>query len=554
MFNDPFAFLWMDGMPKQERTPLDYGLNHTEWRPGQQQMLDWVLQHMESGSSAVGVVEASTGTGKTTLPRALSHQYKTISLVRTKVLQQENYEKGYDFRPLYGRSSYPCIHEDAPAGMKADKCLFAEKGMVNCDYHHSCPYVNARDAAKQAKRSVLNYAYWFHAYFKWPKPDVLVCDEGHQLSDEVLNWAGTTVSEETRQKWGLPLFPIIRGGQGSMLIDAPNATDRAHSWLNDSLHKVVSLYEALSEDAEYDGKARDKARELELFGNKLKATLEALTRMPEDWYIKSGPGVHGNKAAFVARPLTAKHHFKRYFTNSDWKLFIMSATIGNVDVFAEELGLDNYIHHCVPSMYKAEQRPVLALDTPSMGAKCSDKDKEKQADEIAKAIKECSPEWAGIIHVNAIKEAPELAKRLAKRGLEDRVWVGPSNLGTNQSVLAWHNQCRRNPGSINITWSMWEGYDPAPDLNIKMSIVAKVAFPYLGDDYEVVRSNYNRQMYYQRAAWKVEQGCGRSRRGRIADYDTSTEKHGLVAIADSSYRMIKKYFSKDFQESIVKAG
>lgn len=570
---DAFDWLWQDvGQPEPSEqlaledeflhiepeviyTPIHYGLNHTDWRPGQREMIEWSYGIMETdgvGEGMAFICEAPTGTGKTTLPRALSANYKTVSLVRTKVLQKDNYELGYDFIPLYGRGNYPCVHPDASERTRADECMFAEKGMQNCSYHDSCPYVIARDQAKYAQRAVLNYAYWFHSYFKWPTPKALVCDEGHQLSDLVLEWAGTTITEDVRRQWSMPPFPIIRGGGGGLLTDTPAATQSAFGWIEKSIEHMQQVYQDLSEAAKISEKAKKQARQAELLGNKLRATLNALQDTPDDWYIRSGPGAIAGRMAFVARPLTARHHFGRYFLNEKWKLFIMSATIGDPAVFASELGFaGNYEYHSVPNVFTAQQRPVIALDAPKMGRGSSEKEKGKQADEIAKAIKECPPDWSGIIHVTAINEAPELAKRLAQRGLEDRVWVSERGMGTDRMVNAWHDRRQKVPGSLNITWAFWEGYDGRDE---KISIVAKMPFPYLGDDYEVARRSYDAKMYLQRTAWAAEQGLGRSRRGRAEDYDTPEEKRGLVALADGSYRIVKNYFSEALRESIIKTA
>ena len=76
-----------------------------------------------------------------------------------------------------------------------------------------------------------------------------------------------------------------------------------------------------------------------------------------------------------------------------------------------------------------------------------------QADEIAKAIKDCPGNWSGIIHTSSTAEAPRLAERLARRGLQDRVWVAPKGLSTEQMADAWHDRARKKPGSINIATS-----------------------------------------------------------------------------------------------------
>ncbi len=547
-----------------DKTPADYGLKHSEWRPNQREAIEWVL-----GRQKTAIISAVTGSGKTSFARALGQEKKTVALVRTRLLQKENYAEGYDFKPLYGRSNYDCVHVDADDGLKADNCIFAEQGMMRCGHgqraqqivmpipgdedvsgFEPCPYVLARENAKKGRRATLNYAYWLNVYERWPAPQILVCDEAHQLSDLVLEWAGVTISDEMRTKWGLAPFPMIRGNGGILSQQTP-VTERAAGWLTQNLVTLRTMMAQLSSAAEYDEKARKQAQQCEMLGKKLRATLDALQAAPDDWYIKSGPGVKEGRPAFIARPLTARHHFKRYFMNEQWRLVIMSATIGDPKVFAAELGIADYDYHSIPSQFPAEQRPVLALDVPRMGHNSGDKEYSKQADEIAKAIKDCPGNWSGIIHTSSMAEAPRLAERLARRGLQDRVWVAPRGLSTEQMADAWHERARKKPGSININWAMWEGYDPDPTINLKICIAAKVPYAPLNDDYEIARRSYDGKMYLQRAAYNIEQGLGRSRRGRPQDYDIDGQRNGLVAIADNSWRWIKGYFSESIRESIV---
>jgi len=546
-----------------EKTPADYGLKHIDFRLGQREAIEWTLA--QQGTS---IISATTGSGKTSFARALGQEKKTVALVRTRMLQQENYERGYDFMPLYGRANYDCVHADAEEGRKADNCIFAEVGMMRCSHgqraqqivapngededlsdFEPCPYVLAREKAKNGRRATLNYAYWFNVYERWPTPEILVCDEAHQLSDLVLEWAGVTISDEIRIKWGLAPFPMIRGNGGILTPSTPT-TDRAIVWLNQGLVTLRSIMAQLSSAIEYDEKARKQSQQCELLGKKLRATLDALQSAPDDWYIKSGPGVKDGRPAFIARPLTARHHFKRYFMNEKSRLVIMSATIGDPKVFSAELGINDYSYLDIPSQFKSQERPILALDVPRMGHSSGDKEFGKQADEIAKAIKDCPKDWAGIIHTSSAAEAPRLAERLARRGLQDRVWVAPRG-STEQMAEAWHEQAHKKPGSININWAMWEGYDPDPSINLKICIAAKVPYAPLNDEYEIARRNYDGKMYLQRAAYNMEQGLGRSRRGRKQDYDINGERNGLVAIADNSWRWIKGYLSQSIRESIV---
>jgi len=62
---------------------------------------------------------------------------------------------------------------------------------------------------------------------------------------------------------------------------------------------------------------------------------------------------------------------------------------------------------------------------------------------------------------------------------------------------------------------------------------------------------YSHKTYNWRTANILAQGLGRTRRGRPEDYDTNGEMRGFVAIADGSWKRIKKYLPGWVKEAIV---
>jgi len=59
---------------------------------------------------------------------------------------------------------------------------------------------------------------------------------------------------------------------------------------------------------------------------------------------------------------------------------------------------------------------------------------------------------------------------------------------------------------------------------------------------------YSGKMFLQRTSWMLEQGLGRTRRGRDEDYDPGT---GLVCIADKNWHRVQKYLSQATRDAIV---
>lgn len=537
-------------------TPDDYGLPHTEFYPHQLETIQWA-----EAVGSVGVVEASTGCGKTGLPAALANKQKVIALVKTKFLQEDNYEKGYSFVPLYGRGNYRCPYHGKPC--TALDCTFTKgtivdrsgnerpSTMADCPDIEDCEYFQQREYAKRSSRTVLNYPYWLRVHSSWPAPEILVCDEGHQLPEIILEWAGTTINQEQQNDWDLPMFPMIRsnGSKSAFGSEVTAPEGRAIAWLVDSVKIMKKHVDDLSEKAKYNSRARAELRKAELLDNKLKATLLALTAAPHDWFIRSGPGAVEGKQAFIAKPLTAKHHFKNYFARS-WKLLIMSATIGDNQVFAAELGLPEHEFLRVPSRFTPEQKPVFALDVPRLGQKSKPTDWDKQADEIARGVKECPPTWNGIIEVTSYSHSKALAERLAKRGLYNRLFTHGQGESTAKVVQQWHERMDRKPGSLIITPVLGEGYNGTRE---KICISAKTPYPALTDDYSRCRQEYNPTLYLQRTAQILEQNMGRVRRGP-EDYDTGGERMTYNALGDGGWRWVKKFFSQDFAKSIVEGS
>lgn len=513
-----------EGTDGKEQALNPYGLPHIELRPHQGETIEQILD--TTGSLTI---EAATGSGKTALARAVSSRKSVIALCQTKNLQEANYGQLYGFTVLKGRANYRCIHPNARTGMTGEDCFYLEKSMRECPRHDSCPYLVWKARAKASPRVSLNYAYWLRA--KWPKdspPRVLFLDEAHNLPDIVLSWVGCLIYPRDRLDWELSQFPFI-----SKLDKGQDATDKAMAWLKESIQSLAQIHSTLKESS-------IRLRNCKRMEQKLSNVSEALEQSHEDWYIRSSP------VGFTAKPLTARYHFSTLFLVSETTVE-MSATIGDFKTYAQELGIGVCQTLRIPSQWLPETRLVHALDVPHMGQSAKESDFEYQADAIAQAVKSCPSDWSGFIHVTRVREAPLLAQRLARRGLQNRIWVPPVAIGTDLRIEKWEQFKRRNPGALAISWDLWEGIDA---LDEKICIAAKVPYFDISSEYETERLHYDGKMYKQRAAWKLEQGLGRTRRGRPEDYDLDGEVRGFVAIADGSWRGVQKYLSESLREAI----
>ena len=505
--------------------PSQSRLSHPDWRLHQLETLRWLVD--DPGS--------------------------VIVLTRTKSLQSQ-YGQQYCASVLFGRANYDCQHPDS-FGSKCDSCQF-QLEMHKCPHAGRCEYLLTKEQAKASPFTALNYSYWLAA--DWPAKDdraYVYLDEAHNLSKIVLDWAGCRVSEKDAADWQLPDLPTIEHRASNILLRLPPPTDLALTWLVDARQVMATWWKQLSKDKSEKG--MEQLRKCENLGRKLTATREAIQSCADEWYVRSGPrGLmrgYGTVPGFIARPLTSRNHFARYFFNGS-QVIAMSATIGQPETFASELGITDYQFRIVPSRFQPERRPVHVLDCPSMSSKATEQDFEYQADAIAEFIKRYPPHWPGLIHVSRIKEEKLLHDRLARRGLSDRVFYVKSKqesyTPTDSQLKAWERRKRRVPNSLLITCSFSEGYD---GLDEKINVSAKIPFRRWGsnDSYDRAWATYSRKRYSQDAAIALMQSQGRNRRGREEDYDTGDQVRGANAVADGSIGKVKSYLSESFKEALV---
>lgn len=479
--------------------------------------------------------------GKSAVAVSQSVKRKTITLVRTKNLQAA-YGSIYGAKILMGKANYTCTN---PEGYDTcDDCI--EPGnMYRCGYSRTCGYLIAKREARMSDLTSVNYAYWLSTRSLREHLQFLVLDEAHMLPDIALNWAGATVHEEMRRQWGLPELPRIQAASRTNM-------DEVHGWFLQSTGLMMGIVESL--DDMQDAQERAMRKRAERLTNKLRATYHAIGQCKEDWFVRSGPGVCYRRGrpmpGIIVRPLTAKYHWPQAFLGK-YDTLLMSATIGNPAILAEELGITSYTERIVPNRFTPDQRPVFILDAPRMSYKSKAEDYQKQSEVIAEAILDCPSDWTGFIHVTRKTEARLMADRLTRLGLRGRIWVPPEKIngryiGTNQQAALWDEHRDRNPGAICCSWQFWAGIDGVKE---KISITAKIPFPSLGSPYEKARLRYNKKFYAQRTAWQMMQAAGRTRRGNVEDYDIDG-RVGLVAIADGNWTRVRKYLNVEFLEAV----
>jgi len=511
--------------------PRAYGApeDHDRWRPLQKEAAEWILNN-----GSMMVLEAPTGSGKTMLVKVLGSQQKTASVCKTKNLQVENYQKTYGFDVLMGRGNYECIEQ---VEATTDHCEY--DNMKDCPSYNDCLYVIARNKAYGSQTASFNYALYFYIREKIAFTN-LVLDEAHDLSDIVLDHAGLELTNAIAERWDFPGFPLIKDR-------SKDGCEKSVDHLEKCLPILRTHVSRLKAQVKADENWRDKRAlaQAENLQKKIEATVEAMQISAKDWYVRSGP--HNGQWSMFVKPLTARYHAPHYFGFNDdaVRTLAMSATIGNIETFCGELGIENYSNSSLPNPYPVEARPIYDLGAPPIGQKTQDSGYIEQARVIANAIKGLDSNWPGLILVKSRYQAKQLERRLGLFGLAHRLFLMPE-LPTDKQIGEWQYMLQRKPNAICISWNLWEGYDGVTE---KFVIIAKVPYPYRGDPFEQRRQARDGKFYFQRTAWQFMQGLGRVRRNKH-DYDQAGRQGAFVGIADANWKRIRNYMSPHILESV----
>jgi Rad3-related DNA helicase len=452
---------------------MTYNLSHPLDRPGQQAAFDWLM----ASDKKFNIICGPTGSGKSAWVAEASKYAKVLVLTEHKSLQDSNYNGQYDFDILYGKSNYPCYNPENKYSQTAYDCN---------EQYCKCPYQQQKERCLNSNRVSLNYAKFLLSkrFINKLKPGILFLDEAHNLPEIISNFIGFSL------RWDNEFVERRTIPQGAELLNYIEAMSYFRQCA-----KSIRQNQPDKEDLK-------QWREWKRLSDKVRIINEIIGYSePLDWFYE----VDDQK--LVMRPLTAKFHFKRLFDVAD-KIVLMSATIK--PSIARRLGLE-FAYYEMDNAWPSPSRLVYDLNAPNMNYNSSEADKQRQAELIASVLR---PDKSGVIHVSSKTQAHELSKKLYDITPDWSLYLYcPTNgIGTDKQLQEWY-EIRQQPGTYCVSWCFHEGVDLGED---QINIIAKVPYSGLSDNYEKSKQAYDPEWYNEKAAYAIEQACGRTRRGNKA--------------------------------------
>jgi Rad3-related DNA helicase len=504
-------------------------------RPYQQETYDQII----NSKAKHIIIQAPTGSGKSAWAAQCAHDGNTtLVLTRTKSLQQQ-YKSNYDFTVLYGKSNYQCYNFQSTDFQSTEmighvrKCKYGKRSYADlCTVDKEtyqqccslqCPYPLAVNDFLSSDFRSLNYSKYMLERKLTDGCDYLFLDEAHELSDIVTDYSGIVI----------PFSDRLKRYANPIEIDLPQPVAYSQGW-----QWLINLINSLgSNKPKHPNRGGDRRewRWHKRMTERVGITLNMMTLEPDCWFV------FADDVKFTCKPLTARFHFSKLFDVP--KIVMMSATIGKIDNFICELGIEDYEYIEVPNVWPAPLRTIRDLNAPKMTWQSDENDKRQHVELIAQAIQSCPQHWSGIIHTPSKKLAEYLALMLTW-AVDRPVWTPSRNDSTEQHLSDWQQFYQHEKGAIGCSWSFWEGVDLGEQ---NINIIAKIPFINFADSYDQERFRFDRIAGLQRVANKIMQGLGRTRRGRESDYG----HNGLVAIADGNWKRLRGYMSEDILEAIM---
>jgi Rad3-related DNA helicase len=246
-------------------------------RDNQTKALKAIENAFSSGKKFV-ILQASTGIGKTHISKTMGNLSKDVpdmfktyvddyriygddgsalmdefqsfgcyALTITKSLQDQYQTTFNDTGILKGQGNYQC---DVDPEMSVDvaPCIYV-KGLKNdCWKACRCPYYNARNNMMSSKFSALNYSMFFSLPQHLKKREIMVCDEGSELEDQLVSQFTCEIDFGFLMKTKTPVssFPIqetsvkVLSWLQTLSVNVEKNIESYKDWFKENSKKISS--------------------------------------------------------------------------------------------------------------------------------------------------------------------------------------------------------------------------------------------------------------------------------------------------------------------------
>ena len=443
----------------------------------------------------------------------------------------------------------------------------------------TCPYLNAREKAVNAKVTVCTYQnYLIHQNYVKDKlgenapfqsRDFIICDEAHNLTNIVQNQFSPVLRKDTVKK----LDPIARWNGNKSLEDInvkntiatiENTVNNIFSFEDPSallteLETYTECLKTLNSVADIIKKqiAKKHGKDSKSLAKTDKSLLfccEAVSRQYESFsdycatiqaagirYLIKNPAYDRKSITFncIDESYLLNKTFHRHIKNC----LLMSATIGDPSVFAKDTAISGKAckYARVPSTFDFSRSPIYFINEYKMGYKEKDQSFGPVLRMVEKILDKY-PDKQGIIQTGNYEFTNKIYEFISSK-YQDRL-IRYDSAQMKHEALAMFKDNPTNKVLIGPT--LLEGIDLKDDL-CRFQIIFKIPYPNLSDQYNKAKMNFSPEWYENKTIISILQGVGRSIRNE--------NDYAVTYILDACFNKLlfkPSMFSTDFLHRLKK--
>lgn len=528
---------------------LDYWPFEYEPRQNQITAFEWLQEQ----NAKYLLLEAPVGSGKSNIgvtysmflnQRSEKHRGDSFILTPQRILQ-EQYERSFqgvgkvNLVSFYGKSNYTC----------SQKKTTCEVGSIVKPKCIACPFKIAKEAARGAANTVLNYKLALTSFAftnTFNKRTLLVLDECHTLENHLVDFDALQISLWRCKKYGVK-FKIIK-----TIEDALDwITQHYLKDISVALGKLADEIEPLLDKSGED-LTRAEIKRLREYGNladHVDEVMQMSKRSPE--YVKEKFVLVWDKQMFQFKRLTGAYSFHKIVNPRADKFLFMSSTILNKEGFCRDLAIpaEDTAFLSLGSDFPVKNRPVFFMPQMKMNASWAKPEnsfgRDKMLDSVIRLLEMHKGE-TGIIHTANYAIAEWLVEQLSSSPrMKHVIYHHNPESGDDRNAVIMAFLGEPKP-SVLISPSSTEGLDLKDDLG-RFAIFIKVPFGYLGDQWIRRRMELSSEWYQRRALIDMIQGGGRIVRSKTDEGTVYILDGSFGFLFSQTFYMIPKWWKESYQ-------
>lgn len=486
-----------------------------------------IIEGFISGKKHV-VLSLPTGGGKSVIGYAVAKYFGEAYILTNQKVLQEQYKKDLSVPYILGRSNYVCLQ---------DNNLTCEMGACKRLSSHvckNCPYIRAREIAKNNWITNMNYSYYLNvvkANSLTPRT-LMIMDESHILENEMIKAATIRLTEKMLLKLGIRNIDIPREEESNY---------EKQIWLFETLlPKLKEQYIFFKEQIQQYEKFKFTKETKKIIGRYMASEriVTIIQEIQKEIKDKQKVIIQSGIDFIEFKVLYGYNLFEKYFEGKSEKFLHMSATILNKEQYCKKLNLcdDDVEYLEYESEFPIENRLIHYLPVGSLSFK-------KKKHTIPKLIKKVEEllnnhkDEKGIIHTVNYELAEIIVDQLQGTDAGSRLLIPRGN--SRQIILnSFYNS--KNP-YVLISPSLAEGLDLKDELS-RFCIICKMPYANISDKWVKTRLALDRTWYSNYTAESLVQMCGRSIRSKTDFATTYILDSDFMTFAENSYYLLPEWW------------